>query len=287
MDYNARYYSPTLGRFISPDTIVPEPGSSGGFNRYRYTRNNPLKYVDPSGHQGCAANNQACWDSRWYRAHGYQQDSGGNWVLGGDAQFDDVEILTDVLGENNISLRGGDKWNWEDLKSVGQGVVALSSNKVGGSDQLSELLGSQPVIGGTRITFAREAAPSGICTSNTACAVGSNVTFYDGLFNQFRNNRDFIRATAVHELGHVIDFHSIDSHGLTNSNGAAIVKIGSYSTLIPHTTYVSDYAQTNFTEYFAEVIAIAVYGSRYNPRGRTDIDSRQIQWLTQQLTVSR
>ncbi|MCP4372433.1 MAG: hypothetical protein GY797_30660, partial [Deltaproteobacteria bacterium] len=34
----------------SPDSIVPEPGSSGGFNRYRYTRNNPLKYVDPTGH---------------------------------------------------------------------------------------------------------------------------------------------------------------------------------------------------------------------------------------------
>jgi len=30
MDYNARYYSPILGRFISPDTIVPEPTSSGG-----------------------------------------------------------------------------------------------------------------------------------------------------------------------------------------------------------------------------------------------------------------
>ncbi len=35
MDYNARYYSPVLGRFVSPDSIVPEPGSSGGFNRYR------------------------------------------------------------------------------------------------------------------------------------------------------------------------------------------------------------------------------------------------------------
>jgi RHS repeat-associated protein len=60
MDYNARYYSPRLGRFISPDSIVPEPGSSSGFNRYRYTRNNPLKYTDPSGH--CAEfGDDACW----------------------------------------------------------------------------------------------------------------------------------------------------------------------------------------------------------------------------------
>jgi RHS repeat-associated protein len=52
LDYNARYYSPVLGRFISPDSIVPAPGSAGGFNRYAYTYNNPLKYVDPSGHIG-------------------------------------------------------------------------------------------------------------------------------------------------------------------------------------------------------------------------------------------
>ncbi len=50
LDYNARYYSAVLGRFVSPDTIVPDPLSSGGFNRYRYTRNNPLRYTDPSGH---------------------------------------------------------------------------------------------------------------------------------------------------------------------------------------------------------------------------------------------
>jgi hypothetical protein len=32
---------------------VPDPTSSGGFNRYRYTRNNPLKYQDPTGHAEC------------------------------------------------------------------------------------------------------------------------------------------------------------------------------------------------------------------------------------------
>jgi len=27
MYYGARYYDPALGRFIQPDTIVPEPGN--------------------------------------------------------------------------------------------------------------------------------------------------------------------------------------------------------------------------------------------------------------------
>jgi RHS repeat-associated protein len=48
--YNARYYDPTLGTFISPDTLVPDAGVLFDYNRYLYTRGNPLKYTDPSGH---------------------------------------------------------------------------------------------------------------------------------------------------------------------------------------------------------------------------------------------
>jgi RHS repeat-associated protein len=49
-DYGARYYDPALGRFISPDTIVPDPGNPQALNRYTYVLNNPLLYTDPSGH---------------------------------------------------------------------------------------------------------------------------------------------------------------------------------------------------------------------------------------------
>jgi RHS repeat-associated protein len=30
MDYNARFYSPSLGKFVQPDTIVSDPGSAIG-----------------------------------------------------------------------------------------------------------------------------------------------------------------------------------------------------------------------------------------------------------------
>ena len=43
-------YSPVLGRFLSADTIVPSPGNPQDLNRYSYSRNNPLRYRDPSGH---------------------------------------------------------------------------------------------------------------------------------------------------------------------------------------------------------------------------------------------
>lgn len=71
--YHARYYDPTLGRFMSPDSVVPGASSltlaphdagarqawqpRGGvpdtpqeLNRYAYARNNPLRYTDLTGH---------------------------------------------------------------------------------------------------------------------------------------------------------------------------------------------------------------------------------------------
>jgi len=47
--YNARYYDATIGRFISPDTLVPSPANPQSLNRYSYCLNNPLRYNDPSG----------------------------------------------------------------------------------------------------------------------------------------------------------------------------------------------------------------------------------------------
>jgi RHS repeat-associated protein len=46
---NGRVQDSVTGRFLSPDPYVTEPGSTQGFNRYTYVRNNPLSYVDPSG----------------------------------------------------------------------------------------------------------------------------------------------------------------------------------------------------------------------------------------------
>ena len=47
--YNARYYDPTIGRFISADTIVQNPSNPQNSNRYSYVFNNPLRYTDPTG----------------------------------------------------------------------------------------------------------------------------------------------------------------------------------------------------------------------------------------------
>ncbi|OGP56987.1 MAG: hypothetical protein A2V67_00305 [Deltaproteobacteria bacterium RBG_13_61_14] len=43
MFYQSRFYDPEIARFIQPD-------SAGGGNRYTYVGNNPLRFVDPTGH---------------------------------------------------------------------------------------------------------------------------------------------------------------------------------------------------------------------------------------------
>jgi RHS repeat-associated protein len=48
--YQARFYSPKLGRFLSADTIVAGYANPQALNRYSYVLGNPLKYTDPSGH---------------------------------------------------------------------------------------------------------------------------------------------------------------------------------------------------------------------------------------------
>jgi RHS repeat-associated protein len=47
---NARLYDPELGRFASPDSMIPEPGNAMAYNRYSYVYNNPTLASDPSGH---------------------------------------------------------------------------------------------------------------------------------------------------------------------------------------------------------------------------------------------
>jgi len=47
--YGARYYEPLAGRFMAIDSVKGDIQDPQSLNRYAYTRNNPLKYVDPSG----------------------------------------------------------------------------------------------------------------------------------------------------------------------------------------------------------------------------------------------
>jgi RHS repeat-associated protein len=45
----ARYLDPTVGRFLSQDTVVPSGSGTQAYNRYSYTDDNPTTATDPTG----------------------------------------------------------------------------------------------------------------------------------------------------------------------------------------------------------------------------------------------
>jgi RHS repeat-associated protein len=90
--YGARYYDPAAMRFISADSVIPSYGDPQAYNHYAYTRGNPVKNIDPTGHVTISADsttlfmpnfprgpmfrlptppgwkdaNSSNWDSHWY-----------------------------------------------------------------------------------------------------------------------------------------------------------------------------------------------------------------------------
>jgi RHS repeat-associated protein len=70
MYYNARFYSPYINHFLSPDSIVPDQTNPQSWNRYSYVINNPLRYTDPTGHmmdQGDMGGGAGCSDPKYCR----------------------------------------------------------------------------------------------------------------------------------------------------------------------------------------------------------------------------
>ena len=134
--YNARYYDPALGTFISPDSFVPDPGMVVDYNRFLYARGNPLKYSDPSGYApqyyGDPDPNNApcatdwCWENRWYEAHGYGYNSRTrHWDRLIPNRFADLQIWRDYIGELTEDLQEEpSRLNWQDWSYVARINVA-------------------------------------------------------------------------------------------------------------------------------------------------------------------
>jgi RHS repeat-associated protein len=47
--FHARQLQDRIGRFAAPDPISSDPSNPQGWNRYTYARNNPFRFIDPSG----------------------------------------------------------------------------------------------------------------------------------------------------------------------------------------------------------------------------------------------
>lgn len=125
-----------------PDTLVPSPLDPQSLNRFSYGLNNPVKYVDPSGHEAelgteadCQSWDTWCWENRYWTAQGkcYSERS-GEWTRECIPEFQDA----DILGEN---LYGTEFWGdfSEAEKNAVSGILARFADFVGGANRLRDL----------------------------------------------------------------------------------------------------------------------------------------------------
>ncbi|MEZ6061267.1 MAG: RHS repeat-associated core domain-containing protein [Planctomycetaceae bacterium] len=161
--YRARYYDPTLGRFISEDPL----GFSGGdANLQRYVANDPLNAVDPTGMQaiasygGALAANQAVAQAAIFYGKDVPfrfqiQCQGANCVVsGGPSGLGDLSKVPDFdlgggisVGGSGVSISDG----FGEKLTVGAGGITASGGEtsvgINGDGVTFRAPGTQTTVG--------------------------------------------------------------------------------------------------------------------------------------------
>ena len=278
--YNACYYDPSLGTFISPDSMVPNPASVIDHNRFLYARGNPLKYSDPTGHSALGAS----WVQEFKTVHGHPPNdrdrtdrlvslaipgSGhdGSWTEQDweNYTYNKGHVLTFLAGKAGITI-DEDSWDLSDPNEADnlillQGGVLEFGYKIGNlikAGVMEGLAHLRTLIGGG-VTWYRgkENIQGGhlFCLFGAACALeAGRIGFYDSLFPTTGLNEAHVRGTAVHELAHKIHFNllcdsTIDTPCFLQDPG--LPGWPKYE--------LTPYSARGYWEYWAEAVTLWVY----------------------------
>ena len=212
--YNARYYDPALGTFISPDSLVPDAGMVVDYNRYLYARGNPLKYSDPSGYAS------AEWEAmnNWYNARGwFHNPSSRHWDIRGKSQVSNRAGAIQILHAAGIELDNPFSWSTDKLKLLALGIARFGERleedfkgrlTVSGIEYINSLIKGD-IIWRRKPTPADSERPEG-CNFNDpiACAWPDGfVEWYDSFFNSTISDAG-VMALGVHEISTQNPFRS-------------------------------------------------------------------------------
>ena len=205
----------------------------------------------------CAAGDTACWqeewrwNDRWYKAHGH---TGGNWFgTAGDPEFEDEQILRETVGEAGITILGA--WDFAtQLIPMATGIVRFGNKLSGGLAQLQRLLGGSARIKPGSCSGHPCALPPGTDTVNIPNTV---------------HDATWLMHTVVHELAHVIDWHSNIQIGTITMYGQTAATYGRFSSAWgepPLTKYAAGIgagfrAYRDSWDIWAEAVTVWVFGN--------------------------
>ena len=184
--YGARYYDPKLARFTSADTVAPDKAEPQSRNRYSYVLNNPLKFIDPTGH---------CTSIPRNRAESEENEKCREFISylsGWGIDFDWASI-------NN--------WQSNLLEDVWEGARRMSVWLGLGADGR---LFRERILNGRNVTITRVTEFQGCQENVFACSSGDLITFTKlGLTGSDPDNQWALnQKTVIHELSHVWDFRN-------------------------------------------------------------------------------
>jgi RHS repeat-associated protein len=175
--YNARWYDSALGRFAQADTIIP--GGVQGLDRFAAMRNNPVKYIDPSGHDVCDEDGNCYNKKGWYRSTKAPR-------------LNTVDKLSMMIwGKFGVTMsdEGQKNWSITSLRSVyaSLGKINCAVNKT-----------LKYLIGGTSFWLQKQDSSTGQYHGETHLD-GSGIDFFtigDVALRQMN---------VFHEVGHLLD----------------------------------------------------------------------------------
>jgi RHS repeat-associated protein len=229
--YNARYYDPVIGQFVSPDTIVPQPGRVDGYNGYMYVMGNPLKLVDPSGH--CATRSSGAPDENDAECWALARTIGNMWDDYWQNRYGDVSVWNEHIAPSGVDAQfmasewdqylASDQWR-ERNDLLDSGPVAetrdpfleaydgyCSDGGHGDHDFLGILIDS---VGATSAALVAAACIPGFAICGAVMTVGSVVGAGVGGIGTVRTNimayqgtattNDAIMATGTYAAGTII-----------------------------------------------------------------------------------
>jgi RHS repeat-associated protein len=110
LDYfGARYMSAAQGRFTSPDPLPGWEKDPQSWNMYSYGRNNPLKYIDPTGetYEVCDANGQNCGTISDAQFDKFRKDKNLNFRGGSSGSIYAGDALSGTFRQTDVDLDPG------------------------------------------------------------------------------------------------------------------------------------------------------------------------------------
>ncbi len=190
MYLRARYYAPYLNQFIQPDSIVPAPTIPTDWNRYSYTRNNPVNFVDRSGYitqdEAGTADSIVQVLQSLYNVH-IKKDWGNHLSQVNPSTLPPF-VLTGILYDCNWEAG---LWTLDDLTAVNAGVHIMSAGIHFLGGHFNSLVGP--------VTIVRE--KGGRSTTDDA---NPGLVHYQ----VDKAQRDYKIYVAIHEMGHVTMFNN-------------------------------------------------------------------------------